>query len=171
MVSAGSDEDVPMQVGTDKVVTIEYTLRSDAGDVLDTSKGRGPLTYLHGAGNLIPGLESALDGKQAGDSMTVEVAPEEAYGHKDDQLVQQVPRNLFSGPEQIQPGMQFQAQTQAGPRVVTVVNIEGDTVTIDANHPLAGMPLTFDVTVVDVRDATEEEKAHGHVHGPGGHEH
>lgn len=159
------------QVGTHKVVTIDYTLRSDSGDVLDTSKGRGPLTYLHGAGNLIPGLESALDGKQAGDSMNVSVAPEDAYGQKDDQLVQQVPKKLFSGAETITPGMQFQAQTQAGPRVVTVVDVQGETVTIDANHPLAGMPLNFEVTVVEVRDATEEEKAHGHVHGPGGHQH
>ena len=160
-----------MQVGTQKVVTIDYTLRSDSGDVLDTSKGRGPLTYLHGAGNLIPGLEAALDGKQAGDAMTVNVAPEDAYGHKDEQLVQQVPKNMFSGAETITPGMQFQAQTQAGPRVVTVVAVQDETVTIDANHPLAGMPLNFEVTIIEVRDAKEEEKTHGHVHGPGGHQH
>ena len=160
-----------MQIGTHKVVTIDYTLRNDGGDVLDTSKGRGPLTYMHGAGNLIPGLESALEGKQAGDSMTVNVAPEDAYGEKDEQLVQEVPKNLFSGVENIQPGMQFQAQTQAGPRVVTVVGVAEENVTIDANHPLAGVPLTFDVTVIEVRDATDEEKAHGHVHGPGGHHH
>lgn len=164
-------KDELMQVGQHKVVTIDYTLRNDAGDVLDTSKGRGPLTYLHGAGNLIPGLESALEGKQAGDAMTVTVPPENGYGEKDDQLVQQVPKRLFSGVEQIQPGMQFQAQTQAGPRVVTVTDVQGDMVTIDANHPLAGVPLTFDVNVVEVRDATAEEKAHGHVHGPGGHQH
>ncbi len=160
-----------MQIAQDKVVLIHYTLRNDSGEVLDSSSGGDALAYLHGQGNIIPGLEKALEGKQAGDKLTVKVEPAEGYGQRDAQLVQQVPRRQFGGAE-VQPGMQFHAQTSQGQRrVVTVTNIAGDMVTVDGNHPLAGENLHFDVEVADVRDATSEELEHGHVHGPGGHHH
>jgi FKBP-type peptidyl-prolyl cis-trans isomerase SlyD len=160
-----------MTVAKDKVVSIDYTLTGEAGKVLDTSQGRAPLEYLHGAGNIIPGLEGALEGKSQGDQLIVSVPPENAYGEKDPKLVQQVPRSAFAGVQEIKPGMQFQAQTQAGPRVISIVDVQGDNVTIDANHPLAGETLNFDVTVVGVRDATPEELSHGHAHAAGGNQH
>ena len=138
---------------------------------MDSSEGREPLTYLHGAGNIIPGLEKQLEGRKAGDSLTARVEAAEAYGEKNPQMVQQVPAAAFQGVESIQPGMQFQAQTEQGPLLVTVVGVDGDTVTVDGNHPLAGQALNFDVTIDTVRDATEEELAHGHVHGAGGAHH
>jgi FKBP-type peptidyl-prolyl cis-trans isomerase SlyD len=160
-----------MQVAKDKVVAIDYTLTDDGGTVLDTSQGREPLVYLHGAGNIIPGLEKALEGKQAGDQMDVRVAAAEAYGERNPELSQDVPKEMFQGVDNIEEGMRFQAQTSAGVQVVTVTKVEGDTVTVDGNHPLAGKPLNFDVKVVEVRDASGEELEHGHVHGAGGHEH
>ena len=160
-----------MAISKDKVVSIDYTLTGDNGQVLDSSQGREPLAYLHGAGNIIPGLETALEGKNEGDQLNVSIPPEQAYGTRDERMVQAVPRTAFQGVADIQPGMQFQAQTQQGARLITVVGVEGDQVTIDANHPLAGATLNFDVKVVTVRDATEQEKSHGHVHGPGGHQH
>ena len=155
----------------DKVVGIDYTLTGEDGNVIDTSQGREPLAYLHGAGNIIPGLESALEGKSEGEQVKVTIPPEQAYGAKDERLVQQVPRTAFQGVAEIKPGMQFQANTQQGPRVISVVAVEGDQVTIDANHPLAGATLNFDVTVRTIREATAEEKTHGHAHGAGGHHH
>jgi FKBP-type peptidyl-prolyl cis-trans isomerase SlyD len=160
-----------MQVGKNKVVSIDYTLTNNQGQVLDTSKGREPLIYLHGVGGLIPGLESALEGKAAGENLVVTILPEQAYGLRDEGLVQSVPRQMFRGVEDIQAGMQFRAQGEAGMRVVTVVGVEGDQVKVDANHPLAGETLNFDVTVVNVREAMAEELGHGHVHGPGRHHH
>jgi FKBP-type peptidyl-prolyl cis-trans isomerase SlyD len=157
-----------MQVGPDKAVSIHYTLRDDAGEVLDSSDGREPLTYLHGSGNIVPGLEKALDGKQVGDEVKVKVAPADGYGERDDANVRNVPRRRL--PEgKIEPGMRLRLQTEHGPIVVAVTAVQGDYVTIDGNHPLAGMTLNFEVKVVEVRDATEEERTHGHVHGPGGH--
>ena len=160
-----------MAIEKDKVVSIDYTLTGENGQVLDSSQGREPLAYLHGAGNIIPGLESALEGKNEGDQLNVHVPPDQAYGQRDERMVQPVPRTAFQGVADIQPGMQFQASTNAGPRLITVVGVQGDQVTIDANHPLAGATLNFDVKVVNVRDATSEEKSHGHVHGAGGHQH
>lgn len=160
-----------MQIASRKVVTIDYTLTNDEGEVLDTSKGAEPLVFLHGSGNIIPGLETALEGKQEGDSLKVTVEPEHGYGERDEELVQSLPRDRFPAEEQIEVGMQFKAQSDQGPVVVTVVDVDDQSVTIDGNHPLAGMKLTFDVTVVDVRDATLEELTHGHVHGKGGHHH
>jgi FKBP-type peptidyl-prolyl cis-trans isomerase SlyD len=160
-----------MLIAQDKVVLIHYTLTNDDGKVLDSSSGREPLAYLHGKGNIISGLESALDGKQAGDKLNVRVEPAEGYGVRDDALVQQVPRRQFGGAN-LKPGMQFHAQTSQGhARVVTVTRVVGDMVTVDGNHPLAGEALNFDVEVAEVRDATQEELEHGHVHGPGGHHH
>jgi FKBP-type peptidyl-prolyl cis-trans isomerase SlyD len=161
-----------MQIAQEKVVLIHYTLTNDAGKVLDKSAQGEPLAYLHGKGNIIPGLEKALEGKQAGDKLNVRVEPTEGYGARDDTLVQQVPRRAFGSVSKLEPGMQFHAQTSQGhARVVTVTRVQGDMVTVDGNHPLAGQPLTFDVEVAEVRDATAEELEHGHVHGPGGHHH
>jgi FKBP-type peptidyl-prolyl cis-trans isomerase SlyD len=160
-----------MQIEKDSVVTIDYTLTDDAGKVIDTSKGKQPLAYLHGGGNLIPGLEKALEGKNAGDNIKVTIAPADAYGVRDEKLVQMVPSSAFQGVPELKVGMQFRSQSPQGSTVVTVTKVEGQNVTVDANHPLAGMALSFDVDVKDIRKATQEELAHGHVHGPGGHHH
>ncbi|WP_404362517.1 peptidylprolyl isomerase [Marinobacter sp.] len=149
-----------------RVVTIHYTLTNDQGEQLDTSReeGREPLTYLEGAQNIIGGLENALVEKGPGDELKVSIEPAEGYGEVNEELVQPVPLTAFEGVETIEPGMQFQAQTPGGPQVVRVVEVGDETVTIDANHPLAGETLHFDVEVVDAREATEEEAEHGHVH-------
>lgn len=161
-----------MQISVHKVVTIDYTLTDDQGNVIDSSKGGDPLAYIHGIGNIIPGLESALEGKKAGDALKVSVPPQEGYGERDDSMMQAVPRQMFETPEEIQVGMQFHTMTENGqPMVVTVVETSPETITVDANHPLAGQTLNFDVTIVEVRDATAEELEHGHVHGAGGHHH
>jgi FKBP-type peptidyl-prolyl cis-trans isomerase SlyD len=160
-----------MQVSQDAVVSIHYTLRNDQGETLDSSAGGEPLAYLHGNGNLIPGLERALEGKSTGDKLNVTVAAEDAYGELDPSLVQDVPRAAFRGIDDIQVGMQFQAESNHGPRAVVVTKVAADVITVDGNHPLAGQSLSFEVEIKDVRTATEEELEHGHVHGPGGHDH
>jgi FKBP-type peptidyl-prolyl cis-trans isomerase SlyD len=150
------------------VVSIHYTLTDDDGETLDTSSGRDPLTYLHGARNIIPGLESALTGKAVGDEVQVTVPPEQAYGEFDAELVQLVPHEAFEGVEDVKPGMQFEARSpEGGAQVVIVREIKDDGVVVDGNHPLAGRVLHFDVKVEDVREATDDEVAHGHVHTPG----
>jgi FKBP-type peptidyl-prolyl cis-trans isomerase SlyD len=158
-------------VAKDKVVSFEYTLKDSAGSVLESSEGGAPLAYLHGADNIIPALEDALDGKSAGDRLTAVIEPEDAYGLRDESLVSQVPRRQMSGIADLEVGLEIEAQTPDGPRIVCVTGIDEETVTIDANHPLAGETLHFDVAVVEVRSATIEELEHGHVHGPGGHHH
>lgn len=160
-----------MQIAKNAVVRIDYTLTNDAGTVLDTSKGREPLAYVHGVGGLIPGLEEELDGKAAGDKLQVVIPPEKGYGERQDGLVQKVEREQLPTEADVQVGAQFQAHTNVGVQVVTVTDVEGDQVTLDGNHPLAGETLHFDVNVVDVREATQEELEHGHVHGAGGHAH
>jgi len=160
-----------MSITRDQVVSIHYTLKNDAGEVLDRSAGGEPLTYLHGHGNLIPGLERELAGKSAGDKLQVTIAPADAYGEYDPQLVQRVPRRTLKGLADIRVGTRLQAQTEQGARAVTVTQIVGDMVTLDGNHPLAGNTLHFEVEVAEVRAATEVELSHGHVHGPGGHHH
>lgn len=160
-----------MKVADKTVVVIDYTLKDNEGSVIDSSEGAGPLAYLHGAGNIIQGLEEALLGKEAGDEVQASIEPAKAYGDRHEQLKQEVPRELFSGVDDIQVGMQFQSETEQGPVLVTVVDIQDDTVTVDGNHPLAGVHLNFDVTVREVREASEEELEHGHVHGEGGHHH
>lgn len=159
-----------MQIAEKKVVLIHYTLTNDAGDVLDKSSADEPLVYLHGGNNIIPGLEGALVGKQAGDTLNVVVPADQAYGERHEGLVQEVPREAFQGVENIEAGMRFQAQTDNGPVSVVVTSVTDETVTVDGNHPLAGEQLTFDVEVVSVRDANPEELAHGHPHGPAGDE-
>jgi FKBP-type peptidyl-prolyl cis-trans isomerase SlyD len=154
-----------MEVEKNKVVTIHYTLTNDEGAVLDSSEGKTPLKYLHGNKNLIEGLENALLGKKVGDKLHVVIEPADAYGEKRADLIQEVPKEAFQGVEDIQVGMQFNAQAPDGSAyVVTVTNVAEDKVTIDANHDLAGVRLTFDVEVIDVRNATDEEIEHGHVH-------
>ncbi|MEW6060403.1 MAG: peptidylprolyl isomerase [Bacteroidota bacterium] len=160
-----------MKIENNKVVSINYTLRNDAGEVLDSSDGREPLVYIHGMGNIITGLESQLLGKSAGDSLKVSIPPSEAYGEYDLSQVVQVSRSQFEGAPDLKVGMRFTATSDQGYQVVTITNINDDVVTIDGNHPLAGKTLHFDVTVVDVRDASPDELSHGHVHGPGGHHH
>jgi FKBP-type peptidyl-prolyl cis-trans isomerase SlyD len=161
----------PMQITANSVVQIHYTLTNDAGTVLDSSAEGEPLTYLHGAGNIVPGLEKALEGKQAGDKLSVKVTPEEGYGVRDESLVQQIPRRSFQGVRDLKPGMRFHAQGSNGPMQVTIKQVRGDIVTVDGNHDLAGQALNFDVEVAKVREASAEELMHGHVHGPGGHHH
>jgi FKBP-type peptidyl-prolyl cis-trans isomerase SlyD len=159
-----------MQIGAQKAVTIGYTLKDDAGQVLDTSDGRGPMSYLHGVGNIVPGLEKALEGKQAGETVQVTLSPAEGYGARDEGQVRNVPlRKLPEG--KVTVGTRYRVQTPEGPVAALVTAIRGDFATIDANHPLAGMTLHFEVTVIDVRDATEEEITHGHIHVPGEHHH
>ena len=161
-----------MQVAADKVVLIHYTLTNDAGEVLDSSSGGDPLAYLHGQGNIVAGLEKALDGRTAGEKLQVRVEPADGYGVRDASLIKRVPRRSFGSVGQIKTGMQFQAQLERGQmRVVTVTDVKGDMVTIDGNHPLAGENLNFAIEITEVRDATAEELSHGHVHGPGGHHH
>ena len=160
-----------MQIAKNKVAAIDYTLTSDEGEVLDSSEGQEPLWYLHGVGGIIPGLERELEGKQAGDQLVVTVIPADGYGDRNDELEQEVSRDQFEGADELELGMQFQVESDAGPMVVTVVEIDDDVVTIDGNHPLAGEKLNFDVTVREVRDATDDELSHGHVHGSGGCEH
>jgi FKBP-type peptidyl-prolyl cis-trans isomerase SlyD len=153
-----------MIVEKDRVVSIDYTLRDNSGNLIDSSEGSDPLEYLHGNGNIIPGLEKALAGKKAGDKLTCSIAAADAYGERDDSLIFKVNKSEFEGAD-IEVGMQFEAHGEEGAQIVTVVGIEGEEVTIDANHPLAGETLNFDVKIVDVREATSEELEHGHVHG------
>jgi FKBP-type peptidyl-prolyl cis-trans isomerase SlyD len=160
-----------MQITDRSVVSFHYTLTNDAGEVIDASAGGEPLAYLHGAGNIVPGLENALTGKAAGDKLTVKVAPADGYGERDDRLVQSVPRRAFQGVADIKPGMSFVSQGPEGQTRIVVTQVAGDMVTVDGNHPLAGETLNFEVEITEVRDATEEELSHGHVHGAGGHHH
>lgn len=160
-----------MKIATKAVAVIDYTLRDSEGRVLDSSEGGDPLAYIHGIGNIIPGLEEALEGKSAGDSLSVEIAPDKAYGQRDDALKMSLPRDSFEGIDKIEIGMTFHAHGPDGARVITVIGFDGDQVAVDGNHPLAGQTLFFEVNVVDVREATSEELDHGHVHGPGGHHH
>ena len=160
-----------MKIEQNKVGQIHYTLKNAQGDVLDTSEGHAPLSYLHGTGSLIPGMERALEGKEPGAKFKIVIPPAEAYGIKSDALISVVPLSNFPEKEQVQVGVQFRAGTSKGERIATIVHVEGDQVTVDFNHPLAGVELHFDVEIVDVREATDEEIAHGHVHGEGGHHH
>jgi FKBP-type peptidyl-prolyl cis-trans isomerase SlyD len=161
-----------MLIAANKAVSIDYTLTNDIGEVIDSSTGGAPLVYLQGAGNIIPGLEKALEGKQVGDELTVSVEPEDAYGEYSAELVSTLSRSMFEGVDELEVGMQFHASAPDGQmQIVTIRDLDGDDVTVDGNHPLAGQKLTFQVKIVDVRDASQEEVAHGHVHGEGGHHH
>lgn len=160
-----------MNIGPKTVAIFHYTLRNEAGDELETSRGSDPSAYLHGAHNIIPGLEAAMAGKAAGDVFSATVAPEDAYGQPDPERQQRVPVKhlLFKG--KLKPGMVVQLNTNEGRVPVTVIKAGRHSADIDTNHPLAGQALTFDIEVLEVRAASEEEVAHGHAHGPGGHHH
>jgi FKBP-type peptidyl-prolyl cis-trans isomerase SlyD len=157
-----------MQIGKNSIVSIHYTLKDESGEVLDSSDGREPLDYVHGSGQIIPGLEGELEGKAAGDEFSVVIEPENGYGSRDDSLVHEVPRSEFETPDEIEVGMQFRVGDEGGTVIMVVAGINDDAVTLDGNHPLAGVNLAFDVSVAEVREATEEEiKASQHVHGSG----
>ncbi len=156
-----------MQIGNNKVAVITYTLTDNSGTVIDQATAQEPFAFIHGIGNIIPGLERALEGKTAGDSLTVAIEPADGYGERDDTLTQVLAKTMFEGVDEITPGMQFHAQTPNGMSIVTVTAVEEDQVTIDGNHPLAGVALNFNVNVLEVRDATEDEIEHGHIHGEG----
>jgi FKBP-type peptidyl-prolyl cis-trans isomerase SlyD len=156
-----------MQITKHKVAAIHYTLKDNEGHVIDSSEGRDPLYYIQGIGNLIPGMEEGLEGKAKGDKFNLTIAPDKGYGDRDQRLVQEVPRSAF-GDQEVKEGMQF--HTNQGD-VVRVIKVGLENVTVDANHPLAGIELNFAVEVMDVRNATSDEIAHGHVHGEGGHQH
>ena len=161
-----------MLIALNRVVRFSYILTDDKAQVLDRSIDGEPLVYLHGGGAIIPGLEAALEGKRSGESLQVRIAAADAYGERDDELVQSVPREMFEGDDAVKVGTHFETSDDDGEiRVVTVTGVDADNVTVDGNHPLAGIPLNFAVTIVDVRDASSEELAHGHAHGPDGHLH
>ena len=156
-----------MPITKHKVITINYSLTNEEGEILDSTAGKAPLSYIHGIENFIPGLEAALEGKSIGDHISTTLAPEEGYGQRDESLVKQVPRKTFEDVGELKPGMQFQTEIESEPMILTVVEIVEDTVTVDGNHPLVGCTLHFDVTVVGIRDATETELQQGDVDGSG----
>lgn len=160
-----------MKISNDSVVSMHYTLTNDTGEVLDSSAGREPLAYLQGHGNIIPGLENALVDKVAGDKLKVTVKPEEGYGVRNEGMVQEVDLANFQEPNEVKEGIRIRVETNQGVSVAVVTKVDGDKVTLDMNHPLAGETLHFDVEITDVRAASQDELAHGHVHGPGGHQH
>ncbi|MEE4244971.1 MAG: peptidylprolyl isomerase [Kangiellaceae bacterium] len=160
-----------MTITNDKVVSMHYTVKTNDGALVDSSEGKDPLLYMHGHRNIIPGLEEALEGKNVGEKLQATIEPAKAYGEVNDDLVQDVPRAAFEGVESLEPGMHFQAQSEQGPVHVVVKEVNDDVVIVDGNHALAGQTLNFDVEIMDIRDATEEELQHGHAHGVGGHNH
>ncbi|MEZ6130865.1 MAG: peptidylprolyl isomerase [Planctomycetaceae bacterium] len=160
-----------MQISANKVVLVDFTLKDDHGEVLDTSVDDEPMAYLHGVGSILPGLEQALEGKSVGDKFQIRVDPELGFGERDETLKSVVPREQFEEFPDLAAGMQFQVPMNGEETIVTVVDADEDSVTLDANHELAGVVLHFDVVVRDVRDATADEIAHGHAHGAGGHHH
>lgn len=157
-----------MQISKNSVVSIHYTLKDEKGEIIDTSDGKDPLDYLHGAGQIIPGLENELEGRSTGEEFSVVIEPEMGYGTREETLVYEVPKSEFEVPEEVEVGMQFRVGAEGGSMIMVVAGVHDDTVTLDGNHPLAGMNLAFDVSVAGVREATEEEiKAGQHVHGSG----
>ncbi len=157
-----------MELKNELVGIIHYTLRDDEGKTIDTSEAEAPLEYLHGFQNIVPGLEAALAGKKVGDNFKVSVEPEQGYGDLDPSLVQELPKDMFQGVDQVEVGMAFHAETQNGIQTVEVIEVDEETVTIDGNHPLAGQTLNFEIEVVGVREATPDELQHGHVHSEEG---
>lgn len=159
-----------MSLTKNQVASVAYTLKNDTGEIIDQAEKESPMVFLHGVGGMIAGFEKALDGKAVGDVFSIVINPKDAYGERDDTLTHEVKREMFEGvpDDQLVEGAQFQAQTNTGIEVITIADIDGDKVKIDANHPLAGMTLHFDVALLAVREATEEELAHGHVHAEGG---
>ncbi|KGM52545.1 peptidylprolyl isomerase [Lysobacter concretionis Ko07 = DSM 16239] len=159
-----------MKIEKDRVVSFHYSVAEQGKESLETSEGREPLMILVGHGNIIPGLEKAMEGRQAGDKFSAEVSAAEAYGEVQPGMIQRVPKKYFKG-SKLAPGMQVVLQTKFGPRPVTVQKVGMSVVDVDLNHPMAGKDLKFDIEIVDVREAQAEEIDHGHVHGDGGHQH
>jgi len=157
-----------MKISANKVVVLHYAVSDSEGTLIDSSYDHKPLAVIQGTGYLIPGLENALEDRQAGDKFEVDVKAEEAYGERHDGFVQSLPKEMFAGIEDLDVGSQLRASTDEGEQTVIVIDISDDEITVDGNHPLAGIDLNFDVEIIEVRDATEEELAHGHVHGEGG---
>ena len=160
-----------MIVEKDKVVSFHYTLKNTAGEQMETSREKDPMSYLHGANNIIVGLEKAMEGHSIEDEFVVTVEPEEAYGVRNEKNVQRVSLKRLKGIGKISAGQVLNLQTNKGQVQVTVLKVGRFNIDVDGNHPLAGEQLTFEVEVMDIRDATEEELEHRHVHGPGGHQH
>ena len=160
-----------MNIEKDKVVTFHYRLSDDKGNEIENSQAQEPLSILYGHGNIIPGLEQQMEGHAVGDKFDAVVAAKDAYGERRDDFVQRVPKKYFRDSEHLQPGMHTVLNTKDGQRSVTVVKVGSSVIDVDLNHPLAGKSLRFGVEITDIRDATEEELEHGHVHGPGGHHH
>ena len=159
-----------MKIEKDRVVRFHYSVGEVGAEPTETSREREPLAILIGHGNIIPGLEKAMDGREAGDSFSTDVPPADAYGEKREGLTQRVPKKHFEG-QRLEPGMQVMLNTNFGPRAVTIQKVGMSVVDIDLNHPMAGKELHFDIEIVEVREASAEELAHGHVHGDGGHQH
>jgi len=159
-----------MKIEKNKVVGIHYTLTDDEKNQRDTSKGKDPLYFIQGIGNLIIGLEEELEGKALGDKFVASIAPEKGYGVHNPELIQELPKKQF-GKDEVKEGMQYRADGPKGAQIIKIVKVNGDNVTVDGNHELAGKTLHFDVEVMEIRDASKEELEHGHVHGPGGHQH
>ena len=160
-----------MKIEKDRVVRFHYAVAESGGEAVENSKEGGqPLAILFGRGNIIPGLEKAMEGKEAGESFKANVAAADAYGERRDGLSQRIPKKHF-GEQKLAPGMQVVLNTNFGPRAVTIQKVGMSVVDVDLNHPMAGKDLDFDIEIVEVREASEEEIAHGHVHGEGGHEH
>ncbi|MCB1144893.1 MAG: peptidylprolyl isomerase [Leptospiraceae bacterium] len=160
-----------MQIANNSVVSFDYTLKDPEGNLIDSSEGGEPLAYIQGLGHIIPGLEAVMEGKKVGDQFDVTIPPEKAYGTYNEELVQTIPKAHFEEGVNIVPGMQFSAEREGQYYTITVLEVQNENVVVDGNHPLAGMELSFNVNIKEVRAATEEELSHGHVHGPNGHHH
>jgi FKBP-type peptidyl-prolyl cis-trans isomerase SlyD len=158
-----------MQISNNTAVTIHYTLTNDTGEEIDTTRGSEPLVYLHGNGSIIVGLEKALSNKKTGDKFNVRVEATDGYGEFSEDMIQVISREMFDGIDNLEVGMQFNAAVNSGTSIITITKIDGNDVTIDGNHPLAGQALNFDVEIVNVRLATKDEISHGHIHGAGCH--
>lgn len=160
-----------MNIAKDTVVQFHYTLKDDKGELIESTEGKDPMAYLHGHSNIIPGLEKALEGKAVGDSFSVTIEPQDGYGERKENAMQRISLKHLQGARKWKPGMMAFVETDQGYRQVTVVKVGKFNADVDTNHPLAGMTLVFDIQIADIREASEEEKAHGHAHGVGGHHH
>jgi len=161
-----------MKFGQQKVIKFNYTMSDNDGEVIDSTEGQEPLTYVYGSSSLKPALREKMEGRQSGDSFQVAVEAEDGYGLRDRSLVREVGREMFGDIEKLEPGMLFQTTNAGGAtEMVTIISADADTVTVDHNHPLAGVTLNFAIDVIEVRDATAEEISHGHVHESGDHQH
>lgn len=160
-----------MRIEENRVATLNYTLKDDQGKVLDSAEDGG-FAYLHGAANIVPGLEQALQGKSTGDEFSIRIEPAQGYGERDESMTQVVSRDMFDSDEKIKVGMQFHAESPDGQALaVTVIKISDNEIIVDGNHPLAGVQLNFEIKVLEIREASKVELEHGHVHAPGGHAH